>query len=800
VFLLKDWLNWGFSLPETPIQLLKNFPLENIMTILSSGPNGTYGSVVLPQQLIVQKRDGSEVSYNRTKIFSAVHACLVQNCGEPEDDADIIADQVTDSAERVLLAKATDQYKLGIELIQDVVENQLMAHGHHEAARQYILYRDERRRAREEVKKQITPELKIKFAEGNQYFKGLNPLLQQIQAFDKFSRFRYEWGRREVWPETVDRNMSYFRNHAQEKYPDVIPESIWTELKQSLLNLQASPSMRCVQMAGPALDRCQVGVYNCSFLVFDSPTAFAEDLYILMQGTGVGFSVEDEYAVDKWPRIKKQTGKKHHYVVDDTTEAWCEAWKTGIEIWTDGGDVDFDLSPIRKEGAPLKIKGGRSSGPGPLRDLLAFGRSTILGRQGKRLTSLNLHDMGCMTHRIVQMGGVRRASGISLSDLFDDLMRHAKRGEFHHDYPHRNQANNSAVYEEKPNALDFMEEWHALGRSGSGERGIFNRGSLGRQIPSRRRLTYFGCNPCGEIILRPMQFCNLSIAVIRPYDSWEEIRRKVELATIWGTLQASMTRFNYLRDEWRLNSEDEALLGVDLLGHLDHDLLRPNAPGLDLRLQELLKLTEEVNRTWALKIGIKPSAALTCGKPSGDSSAFFDTAAAFKDYHGQYYIRRLRMGERNPVAKVLQEYNIPFAKDYDKSGLLVFEIPARAPDNAIILGQRTAIEQLNHWLVYKKNFTEHNPSVTIYVKETEWFAVGHWVYENWDDIGGLSFYPYDDKVYPQTPYQTIDEEEFLRRNQALPTEIDWSRIVAHEDEDMTELAQTFACTGHGCTL
>lgn len=751
-------------------------------------------------QLEVAKRDGRRIPYDRSKILKAIFSCLVEGCGEDESEADVISFKVTDAVERILFSKQINKGSVGIEIIQDLVESQLMALEQFEAAKQYILYRDDRRRRREEELKNIDPELKAHFKDSLKYFTGLNPLLQQIQAFDKFSRFRYEWGRREIWPETVDRVIDYFKRHARTKFPGVVTEETWDQLKHSILWLETSPSMRCVQMAGPALERCHVGVYNCSFLALDSPTALAEDLYILMQGTGVGFSVEDEYAVDKWPRVKRNTGRKTNYIVGDTTEDWCEAWKHSIGIWLDGGDVNHDLSPIRKENTPLKVKGGRASGPGPLRDLLAFGRSTILSRQGRKLLSINIHDMACMTHRIVQMGGVRRASGISLSDLNDDLMRGAKRGEFFNDFPHRNQANNSAVYDEKPSPLEFMEEWLSLAKSRSGERGIFNRGSLIHQIPKRRKLVWYGTNPCGEIILRDKQFCNLSIAVIRPGDSWDKIREKVIIATIWGTLQASMTKYNYLRDDWRINSEEEALLGVDLLGHLDHPLLRPGAHNREALLEELKQLTIDTNVEWAKKIGINPSAATTCGKPSGDSSVFFDTAAAFKAYHGPFYIRRLRMALQNPVSRILQEVGVPNFKDYDKSGLLVFEIPARAPEGSIILGQQTAIEQLENWLTFKRHWTEHNPSVTIYVRDSEWFEVGNWVYQHWDEVGGLSFYPYDDSVYPQAPYETIDAEEFHRRNLELPSEIDWSHILLYEEADMTELSQQYACIGDKCAM
>jgi ribonucleoside-diphosphate reductase alpha chain len=558
--------------------------------------------------------------------------------------------------------------------------------------------------------------------------------------------------------------------------------------------------MRCIQMAGPALERCQVGVYNCAFQFLKSPRDMAEELYILMQGTGVGFSVEYAHSVKFWPIVKRQQEDAvAHHVIDDTTEGWCDAYKLGLETWLDGRDIEFDFSKIRKEGTPLKIKGGRSSGPGPLRDLLRFTRERVLVRQGTRLTSLDLHDINCYAHRIVQMGGVRRASGLSLSDLCDTQMRKCKDGEFWNTDPQRNQANNSAVYSDKPSPEEWKEEWDALSHSQSGERGIFNRGSLKKQFPARRETDgyLFGTNPCGEIVLRDKQFCNLSIAVVRPEDTLTEVIDKARCATIWGTLQATMTNFSYLSDEWKKNSEDERLLGVDLLGFLDSPLFQ----GEDAA-QNLLTIRRHVRDTnlyWSEKLGIRPSAALTCIKPSGDSSVFFDTAAGFKGHHGQYYIRRVRASSTNPVAKMLRDAGVPTFEDYDDSGLLVLEFPMRAPEGGVLLGEQSALEQLAKWLLFKKNWTEHNPAVTIYVKETEWDDVGNWVYSHWDEVGGLSFLPYFGGAYPLAPYEAMEKEEYDRRSASFP-EINWADLMKYEKEDMTEQVQQYACTGDKCSI
>ena len=641
-----------------------------------------------------------------------------------------------------------------------------------------------------------------KFNEATKYFNGVNQHAQLFQAFDKFARFRPEDGRREVWPETVDRVISYFKRHVSSTFgSDVVEDSVWERLHNDLLHLKASPSMRCVQMSGPALERCQVGVYNCAFQFLKSPQDMAEELYVLMQGTGVGFSVEYEQSVKHWPVVKEQDASAEvvTHVIPDTTEGWCDAYKLGLETWLAGRDITFDFSAIREEGSPLKTKGGRASGPQPLKDLLAFSRDRILARQGAHLTSLDLHDINCYAHRIVQMGGVRRASGISLSDLRDTQMRECKQGSFWDTEPQRNQANNSAVYVGKPDREAWDEEWQAIIASQSGERGIFNRGSLEKQFPARRELEgyEFGTNPCGEIVLRHKQFCNLSIAVVRPEDTLVDIIDKACCATIWGTLQSTMTNFQYLSDEWRKNSEEERLLGVDLLGFLDNDLF--SGENASDNLQLIQQHVRETNVYWAEKLGIRPSAALTCIKPSGDSSVFFDTAAGFKGHHGEYYIRRVRANRTNPVAQMLKDSGVPCVDDYDGSGLVVLEFPMRAPENGVLIEHQDALSQLNKWLLFKKNWTEHNPSVTIYVKEHEWPVVGDWVYDHWDDIGGLSFLPYFGGVYPLAPYEAISQEEYDKRVSEFPA-IDWSNIMQYEQEDMTELTHQYACTGDKCSI
>jgi hypothetical protein len=1102
-----------------------------------------------PGQMHIIKRDGKEVPYDPTKISRAVERCF-QGIGYTQLCIDSLLPQITNQVDRILrIQSLKPDYSLeslNIEFIQNIVETQLMALGEYEAAKHYILYRDERRRVREESKK-ISPELKEIFKSGCSYFTGLNFLTQQVQCFDKFSRYRWEWGRREIWPETVDRTVNYFRQHAHEKFPEAISEELWNELHLGLLHHESTPSMRSLQMSGPALERCQTGCYNCAYLEMDSPDSLAEDLYLLMNGVGVGFSVEEEI-VDKWTRIKKQSGRApYQYIVEDDTESWCDSLKFGLYRWIDGEDVEFDTSLIRPRGSVLRTKGGRASGPGPLRDLLNFSRNTILRRQGKLLRTIDIHDMTCMTHRVGYKGGVRRASGISLSSLSDLLMRHAKDGSFLKEHPYRDQANDSAVYEIKPTATEFMEEWLALAKSFSGERGIFNRGSLHKQIPQRRQIRRFGINPClvgdtpvwvadgrgsvsirrladegrsvpvfcmddlgkltirhmrhprltgyqepivkvtfddscsirvtrnhrflmkdgsycmardlkpgmsiqlitryipesgniasqspadqyifagcgadgyfehvmiaefyygrlvtagehvhhkneslldnrtenleirrgsihllehssggenlhgikisneeliefgrnlvrslgrrfspkewsdtvqsyalpqtfsqwrekslgslsafsrrcaflegldqnlidvdprvaqiykslilegmdaeiisgevfvhkscencgnlftvpcgrreicfcstlcfqekrpesqvqslenrrkglkekqldiysrlknrlgrepqreewviecgksgvsteiceqsspfvswstltqagidynhrvtaveddgfedvyngtvddfhnfcvggwdgglalkgkrrqwwcvnaqcGEVILRNKQFCNLTIAISGVHDSVEDLRRKIRLATIWGKIQTTMTRFRYLRPEWKENTEDEALLGVDILGHMDCHLLRPGASDREQLLRLLRQDVYNYDLEWSRRFGVNQGAALTCNKPSGDSSVFFDKPAGFKPHHGRFYLRRLRFSRENPISRVLIDSGVPWEYDYNKSGNIIFEFPCRAPADSMILGDQDAIDQLENWKTWKVNYTEHNPS------------------------------------------------------------------------------------------
>jgi ribonucleoside-triphosphate reductase len=643
----------------------------------------------------------------------------------------------------------------------------------------------------------------------------VNPI-QQVTFADKYSRYNRELARRETWPEAIDRVLDFLMNtvadHALKldeddpfgslTRPELVTHGEWAELRQAMLNQEVMCSMRVLQMAGPALDRCNVGAYNCAYLPIDSLFAFSELLYILMQGTGVGFSVESMY-VDQLPRVKKQKQQPPAtMIIEDSTVGWCEALREGLERWCGGRDVDFDYSQIRPQGAPLMTKGGRASGPEPLKLLLTFARERVLARQGQRLSTLDAHDIACYCGQIVQVGGVRRAAEISLSDPDDHDLRDAKAGQFWHANVQRSMANNSAVYSERPTSSEFLEEWLALVKSGTGERGIFNRAGVIRGKPTRRRAAVFGVNPCGEIVLRPRQFCNLSIAVARATDTVDTLKTKVKLAALLGTIQSLLTDFRYISPEWKRNCEEERLLGVDITGQADCPLLRPEL-GRDNLLLTLRQIVLNENSRLANVFGIPRSAATTCVKPSGNSAQLFDCSSGLHVRYAPYYIRRLRLGAYSPVAQFLKDAGVPFQPEVGQSlasaSVLVFEFPIKSPEGAVTRHDVDAIDQLDNWLSWKVSYTEHNPSVTIYVDDSEWPAVGAWVYDRWEHIGGVSFLPKDGGIYNLAPYTDCSKAEYDQRAAAFPA-LDFSRLPLYEKEDTTTVNSEFACVGDRCSL
>jgi len=1114
----------------------------------------------------VVKRDGRTEEFKASKVNNAIRRALINGGGWPTDEeTEKYVDKVA-AAVFSLIVKTSDNNEVAVDDIQKYVIQQFWIDNMDKIATHYTLYKEERRKAREA--EPISQEIRDMVAADAKHF---GEPIQYFQLITKFARWNEEKKRRETWQEVCERVLGWFKK--QPKLTKVQQEE-WNELYTYLYNLKASPAMRVIQMAGPPLDRCNVGVFNCSYLPFQDIFSFVELLYILMQGTGAGFSVES-YNIEHLPRIKRQKGsEKIKHAIEDSTEGWCDALKLGLETWFEGGDVEFDFTAIRPAGARLLTKGGRSCGPEPLKDLLKFSRDLILKRQGKYLTELDCHDLGCMIGKIVQVGGVRRAALISLSDLNSNEMREAKSGAWWQNHVYRSMANNSAVYDSKPTDTVFMEEWLSLAKSGSGERGIFNRDGVIKMLPKRRKKVRFGTNPCfhpdtriftnrgmmriedmynagescwyisvdnrselkqkdygvttkvasrveltqksaqvyklttehgheilctsnhefptnrgrlqlkdmkpgdhimlqseegsfntsgdygqglilglvagcgsieagakrqkvsldhffndvnnysmvkdcrkalsrrttsgnvkmaslysqlsmkmsgpvfsskiqsfagveditelkrgipesvmtggrgmsvgylcglmtsaskvirntngagstvslqiestshklmldaqmllanfgvvskvkkvvrkpdssvpiidernnvtdheryslvishancltlmdnvgvdglvgmtlsdligsdlnswntsdetyttavkeivahsvsdvycinqpenhnviangvvagncAEIILRPYEFCNLTIVIARPDDTPETLKEKIRVATIFGTMQASCTNFKYIRKDWNKNCEEEALLGVDITGQMDCPLLRPGAEGREKLLEELKAVVAKTNEEWAKKIGINRAAADTCVKPSGDSSQFFNCGSGIHAWFGKYFIRRVRERKDSPVARMLMDQGVPWMVAPEDPSLLCFEFPRKAPEGALTRHDQTAVEQLENWLVWKRHFAEHSVSATVYIEDTEWFEAGRWVHKNFDEVSGVSFLPRDNGSYTGTPYEEIGEEEYRKRLAALP-EIDWSKLVRYETEDMTVGSQTYACTAGGC--
>lgn len=737
----------------------------------------------------VLKRAGRNEDFKVDKIKKAIRRALINGGDWPSDsETEVYVDKVA-NAVCSLIVKANSTNEVSVEDIQKYVIQQFWIDNMDRVATHYTLYKEERRKARESDP--IDPEIREMIASDAKHF---GEPIQYFQLITKFARWNESKKRRETWQEVCDRVIGWFKKQPKAKS---LTKENWDELYNYLYTLKASPAMRVIQMAGPPLDRCNVGVFNCSYLPISDLFSFVELLYILMQGTGAGFSVES-HNIEHLPRIKRQKGgEKTKHVIEDSTEGWCDALKLGLETWFEGGDVEFDFSKIRAAGAKLFTKGGRSCGPDPLKDLLRFARDLILKRQGKYFTELDCHDMACMIGKIVQVGGVRRAALISLSDLNTSEMREAKSGSWWQNHVYRSMANNSAVYDSKPTATAFMEEWLSLAKSGSGERGIFNRDGVLKMLPKRRKKAKFGTNPCAEIILRPYEFCNLTIVIARPDDTPETLKEKIRVATIFGTLQASCTNFKYIRQTWRDNCEEEALLGVDITGQMDCPLLRPDSPGREKLLEDLKEVVAKTNEEWAKKIGINRAAADTCVKPSGDSSQFFNCGSGIHAWFGKYFIRRVRERKDSPVARMLMDQGVPWMVAPEDPSLLCFEFPRKAPEGALTRHDQTAIDQLENWMVWKKHFAEHSVSATIYVEENEWLEAGVWVHKHFDEVSGVSFLPRDNGTYTGTPYEEINEEEYNKRLAALP-EIDWSKLVRYETDDMTVGSQTLACTAGGC--
>ena len=628
-----------------------------------------------------------------------------------------------------------------------------------------------------------------------------NYLPTDYQSFihtSRYARWLDDEQRRENWGETVSR---YVQNLVVPKTRD---EILVDEIEEAILNLEVMPSMRAVMTAGPALDRDNTAGYNCSYLPVDDPKSFDEAMFILLCGTGVGFSVERQF-VSKLPEVPDTLFKSDTTViVKDSKEGWAKALRQVIALLYSGEIPQWDVSKVRPAGAKLKTFGGRASGPAPLVELFNFVVAKFVGAKGRKLSSIECHDIMCKIGEVVVVGGVRRSAMISLSNLSDDRMRHAKSGAWWENEPQRALANNSVSYTEKPDALSFMREWMALVESGSGERGIFNRQASVKQAAKngRRDTNYeFGTNPCSEIILRPYQFCNLTEVVVRATDTIEDLERKVKLATILGTIQSTYTKFPYLRKIWQKNTEEERLLGVSLTGIMDNPLMTTSNAALDKTLEYLKSVAIATNSEWAERLGIPVSAAITCVKPSGTVSQLVDSASGIHARHSAYYIRTVRGDVKDPLTQFMKDQGIPNEPCVMKpDSTVVFSFPMKAPQNAVLTEDVTAIEQLKMWLAYQRHWCEHKPSVTINVRSDEWFEVGAFVYEHFDEMSGVSFLPYNEHTYQQAPYQEVGKTEYDNLLALMPKAIDWAKLSEYESEDSTKGSQTFACVGGSCEI
>jgi ribonucleoside-triphosphate reductase (thioredoxin) len=632
---------------------------------------------------------------------------------------------------------------------------------------------------------------------------GGNYLPTEYQSFihmSRYSRWLDTEGRRESWSETVGRLISFFRQSVEK-----VDEKSWKNIEEAILSLEVMPSMRALMTAGKALERENIAGYNCSYIPIDNPKAFDEVLYILMNGTGVGFSVERQYS-DRLPTIPDVDFEDTEDVIAvvDSKEGWAKAFRDLISYLYTGRVPKINISKVRPVGTRLKTFGGRASGPQPLVDLFDFTILKFKGAKGRKLSSMECHDIVCKTGEVVVVGGVRRSALISLSNLSDQRIRTAKTGDWWTTNPERALANNSVAYTEKPDPGIFMKEWLSLYESKSGERGIFNRSSAQAKAAENGRRDAdwdFGTNPCSEIILRPNQFCNLTEIVVRSTDTMVTLIKKVQIATLLGTIQSTFTDFGYLRKRWQNNTEEERLLGVSLTGIMDSPILNGRETGLEKRLEALREIAVETNRYWAKKFGINQSTAITCVKPSGTVSQLVDSASGIHARHNPYYVRTVRGDNKDPLTEFMIASGIPSEPDYMKpEHTTVFSFPMKAPTGSVCRNDMTAIEQLELWKTYAQHWCEHKPSVTISVKEEEWVPVGAWCWENFSHLSGVSFLPFSDHTYQQAPYQDIDKATYEKLAKKMPTSIDWQKLQDFEKEDNTKGSQELACTAGVCEL
>lgn len=630
---------------------------------------------------------------------------------------------------------------------------------------------------------------------------------QQFIATSKYARWNDDLGRRETWTETVDRYMSFMKTHLSLNNNYDLTDEEYSEMREAIISMEVLPSMRALMTAGPALKKNHIAAYNCSYIPVDSPRAFDEILYVLMHGTGVGFSVESKY-VEKLPVIADEFETTETLiVVEDSKEGWQKAFKELVAMLYAGNIAKWDVSKVREKGARLKTFGGRASGPEPLVNLFEFTTNLFKKAAGRKLTTMEAHDLVCKVAEIVVVGGVRRSALISLSDLRDPDLAKSKVGEWWTSNGQRALANNSAVYEKKPSLGVFLEEWTNLYESKSGERGIFNREAAAKAAgrSGRRQIDgiEFGTNPCSEINLRPYQFCNLSTIPVAGSDDEEKLHRKVRLAATLGTWQSTLTNFKGLRAIWRKNTEEERLLGVSMTGIFGNTLLNGKEAGLSERLEEFKATAVSTNKEWAVKLGIAQSTAITCIKPEGNSSQLTNTSSGIHPWFSEYYIRTVRSDKKDPLGQFLRDSGVPCEEDVMNPQVGdVFSFPIKAPEGALTREDITAIEHLELWLIYQRYWCEHKPSVTINVKEDEWLDVAAWVYKNFDEVTGVSFLPYSDHTYQQAPYQPISVEEYKKALDKMPEKIEWSLLSHYEqtDEAVTSSKELACSASTGCEV
>jgi len=625
---------------------------------------------------------------------------------------------------------------------------------------------------------------------------------QTFIATSRYARWLDEEKRREYWPETVSRYIEFMDASLREKHNYKMDPVLKAELLDAIINLDVMPSMRALMTAGPALARENVAGYNCSYTPINHPRCFDEILYILMNGVGVGFSVERD-DINQLPIVNEHFEKSTTTIhVADSKAGWARALRELISLLYAGQIPSWDMSAVRPAGSRLKTFGGRASGPDPLEDLFKFTVSIFKNAAGRKLYPMEAHDLVCKIAEVVVVGGVRRSALISLSNLSDGRLRNAKSGEWWTDYPHRALANNSVAYTDTPGMDAFMEEWLSLYQSKSGERGIFNRQAAQAQAAKNGRREYnhpFGTNPCSEIILRPHQFCNLTEVVVRATDDFDSLKRKVRLATILGTFQATLTDFKYLRKVWKQNTEEERLLGVSLTGIFDNKLMtNKGTHQIGPNLREMRQEAVMTNAKYAKAIGIPQSTAITCVKPSGTVSQLVDSASGIHPRYSEYYIRRVRGDIKDPLTQFLMDSGVPHEPDVmNPDNMMVFSFPQKSPNKVTSLN---AIEHLELWLSYQENWCEHKPSITVSVAEDEWMRVGAWVYDHFDEVSGISFLPKSDHSYRQAPYEAITKEEYDALVKESPKSIAWEKLSEYELEDNTESSQTFACTSDACEV